>query len=952
MTQLIRAFRVCASLASGVAAILGLTLTGHAAAEPGNIVFETEFARLSISSNGQTVAVTDRATGRNWLRGQQPVPFALIRANGAEAVARSATLSGDKLALQFDRPEFLVKLSVTQRPTHVVFRVESVTGAGVESLTFLNAPLGLRGRPQEPVGACALALNLHTRVDALPALQSELRAVCEKGYGFEGAKAAFVLAPMERMLPALQAALAADSELPNCNVAGPWARETPFAHGSYLFNFGALTETNAPDWIEMARSLGFTQIDNHGGGAFFRFGDMELNRERWPGGWDAYQRIVARLHANGIGSIFHTYAFFIDKRSKYVAPVPDPRLDAFRTFTLAEAVSADASEIEVREPLTGMKTVTGFFEFNSVVLHLGDELVTFGGVTSEAPWRFTGVQRGALGTRASAHAGGTAARHLKECFGLFVPNPESTLFEEIAANHADVVNRCGFDGIYLDAIDGSSILRGPDACWYWANRFVVEIQKRLKRPVGMEMSAMWHQFWQYRTRWQAWDYPQRGHLRFVDEHAESVNGGLLLPLHLGWWNFQSFDPPQIEPTYPEVMETLGARMIGWDAGLSLTGGVDRKALRNTPLFRRAVETLRLCEELRHGKGFEEAALAGLRESGREFAILRDAEGAPSFRPARSHRHVVAAAEPWTSRWRLTNEFAAQPMRLRIEALMSTDAGSTQAVVIAGAGAPELASWTNTSAAGVTLGVTADASGWVIAARQAGKVERRAAWGRLQRGWDPLVNLKDCQALDVEVEGDGSGALLAVRLESPAHLAFGAVADRYAVIDFVGRRRLALVETESTRWNDYIWNDGKSLYNVHRETIDFKAVERASVWVQNIPPGRETQLRVGAIRAVPMRAVPVRHPRLEIDGQRVEFLVELAPGSWIEGSRPDDCQVYGPKGERLGAVQPRGVWPVSSGQPQAVSFSCGSPEARARITLQELSPVGIAPRQTPPSAHGP
>ncbi len=125
--------------------------------------------------------------------------------------------------------------------------------------------------------------------------------------------------------------------MPLCPVAGPWAREMPFNHGSYLFNFGTLTEANVDEWIEMAKSLGVTQIDNHGGSAaFFRFGDFALNREKWPEGWETYRRIVARLHDAGIGSIFHTYAFFIDKQSKYVTPVPDPRLDAFRTFTLAE----------------------------------------------------------------------------------------------------------------------------------------------------------------------------------------------------------------------------------------------------------------------------------------------------------------------------------------------------------------------------------------------------------------------------------------------------------------------------------------------------------------------------------------------------------------------------------------------------------------------------------------
>src|ERR1041384_596002 len=223
--------------------------------------------------------------------------------------------------------------------------------------------------------------------------------------------------------------------------------------------------------------------------------------------------------------------------------------------------------------MAGMSTVTGFFEHNSVVLHMGDELVSFGAVSQQAPWRFTSLKRGALGTKAAAHERGAKARHLKECFGLFVPNPETPLFEEIAANHADVVNRCDFDGIYLDAIDGSSILRGGEENWYWADKFVVEIQKRLRKPVGMEMSSMGHHFWQYRTRWQAWDYPQRGQLRFIDDHAQSVDGGLLLPLHLGWWNFQGFDPPQIEPSYPDLMENVGARLIGWDAGISLTGGV-------------------------------------------------------------------------------------------------------------------------------------------------------------------------------------------------------------------------------------------------------------------------------------------------------------------------------------------------------------------------------------------
>ena len=226
-----------------------------------------------------------------------------------------------------------------------------------------------------------------------------------------------------------------------------------------------------------------------------------------------YKRIVARLHEAGIGSILHTYAFFVDKQSKYVTPVPHPQLDAFRSFTLAGPVDAGDTEITVVESTADVSPVTGFFERNSATLHIGDELVTFTGTAKEPPYTFTGCRRGAQGTATSAHAAGAQARHLKECFGLFVPDCESELFEEIAGNHAAVVDSCGFDGFYLDAIDGSDILRGGDEAWYWGQRFVFLIYKHLRKPVSMEMSSMWHQMWNLRSRWQAWDYPNRGQKR-------------------------------------------------------------------------------------------------------------------------------------------------------------------------------------------------------------------------------------------------------------------------------------------------------------------------------------------------------------------------------------------------------------------------------------------------------
>ncbi|MCC6232523.1 MAG: hypothetical protein IT580_07760, partial [Verrucomicrobiales bacterium] len=870
------------------------------------VVLENPHLRYLIAANGQNLAFLDRRNGTNYLR-PGVSSCAWIRQGQRQTAVSSVRLESDRLTLQFGEAGPTAVLRVESQPSAIQVSVESLTRADeIDALGFLDLPLTLAGKPDDPFGACAYSLNLHTRVDALPALQTHLRASAERKFGILGAKVALVGVPVPQMLPALKTVLAAADEMPRCTVAGPWAQEIPFNHGSYLFNFGTLVETNVEEWIGMARSLAFTQIDNHGGGGFFRFGDLELNRKKWPDGWDTWTRLVQRLHDAGIGSILHTYAFFIDKQSRYVTPVPDRRLDAFRAFTLSADLAPDATEIPVEESTAGLSTVTGFFEHNSVVLHLGDELVTFSGFTKEPPWRFTGIQRGAHGTRAAAHTKGSRARHLKECFGLFVPDAESTLFEEIAANHAEVVNKVGFDGIYLDAIDGCSILRGPDECWYWGDKFVFEIQRRLKRPVGMEMSAMWHHCWQYRTRWQAWDLPQRGHVRFVDQHAESVNGGLLLPLHLGWWGFQSFQPPQIEPTFPNIMATVGARLVGWDAGLSLTAGVDREKLRTVPLFRRAVDLLRQSEELRRSGSVDAATRAKLREPGRGFAMVTT-NGATRFQRSELVSHAASFAVPSSLAWSITNPFPAQPLRLRLEALMSAPSEpGTNAILLGNLGSPSPA-WELASAQGVSVktvsgteAVTGGSATW-LTATNAGLVPQRAAWTRFQQRFPAPRDLKHQQALGFWIDGDASGALLAVRLESPKHLAFGAVADRYLPLDFRGPRFVTLVETESERWSDYQWDDGKGLYNVYRETIEFGAVETVSVWLQNLPAGRETRVGVGPVFALPMVPATVKNPTLTVNGHAVELPADLLSGQWIEIEATSEATVYGPQGETLSTL---------------------------------------------------
>ncbi len=637
--------------------------------EKGIITLENCFFRYQIATDGRNIGFTEKVSGTDYLdKNRRSVCSSVIK-NGKYYPVSAVSVERDHLKFEFNEVAVTAQILVKSEKDQITMEVIKVTGEP-ESITFLDIPLILEGIPSESFAACVLSMNLTTHVPFLPALQKQLRANCYKRFGMEGAKVVLLGVPMKNILPEIRNAIKDCRDFPCSEAGGAWAQMSEKGNGSYLFNFGTLTEETVDEWIERCTSVGFNQIDSHGGKPdFFKFGSFEFNPEKWPEGWNHFKRINSRLHEAGISSIFHTYAFFIDKKSKYATPVPHPDLAYFRSFTLAEPLNTEDSIIVVKESTENISITTGFFVQNSRILRIGDELIEFSGATKSAPYKFTGCKRGFNGTKATTIQPNEKVYHLKEMFGLFVPDPESNLFTEIARNHADVVNENGFDGIYLDAIDGSSILDGPENSWYYSTKFVVEIARNLKRPVGMEMSSMEHLYWHYRSRWQAWDTPNRGFKKFIDIHSSSISGGLLLPLQLGWWRNYTWKPPVVEPTFTDDIEYMCCKMIGNDAGLALLGGVDKKEVEINPSFKRLNAIIKKYEVLRHKNYFSDSIRALLRQPGKDFTLFEES-GAWNFKPIAFQKHKVAGINHPSSSWTVNNEFDNQPVRLRIEPLMS------------------------------------------------------------------------------------------------------------------------------------------------------------------------------------------------------------------------------------------------------------------------------------------
>ncbi len=901
----------------------------------------TRYFELEVAADGTVAACRDRRTGENLVSLGAPVTLARVTVGARTYAATALSQAGDAWMVAFGEAGVAALLRPASWGTYATLEVVSLSGPASE-LTFIDLPLTVSTHTGGSFVACALALNLQTNVVALPVPGNRWQASCVGRFGFAGAKVALIGCPPRQLRGVLQRAVREAPDVPHSPIGGPFAMGQPITQGSYLFNFGDLSEARVGAWIELAKTLGMNQIDFHGGRSF-RFGDCRPNPRTYPQGLASLRRVIDRLHAAGIKAGLHTYAFFIDKKCPWVTPVPDPRLASAAVFTVARPVAADADTLVVEEPTGGVSATTGFFVRNSATLRLDQELITFTGVSAEPPWRFTGCQRGALGTRAATHTAGTGAFHLKECFGLFVPDPETSLLAEVAQRNADAYNEAGFDMMYLDALDGEDILGGAEYAWHYGSRFVWELWRRLGKPALMEMSTFHHHLWYVRSRLGAWDHPRRSHKEFIDAHvlANRECHRMFLPGQLGWWAVETWSGPQGEPTFADDIEYLMAKGLGTDTGFALMG-IDPRTIRTTPALGRLASTIRAYEDLRHGGRVLPAVKRRLAALQTEHTLLRGADGEPQFAPVGRTLHRVEANEGPTTAWTVNNSHAAQPLRLRVEALMAAAPyDSPTGLSLPGSALPETYAERRTATGvTVTLGAPADGPAADLPAfdfRAAnGNPSARGAWCSATATFVPALDLSERPALGLWVWGDGQGELLNLQLRCPSHLVAG-IGDHYVPIDFTGWRYVELIEPEGRRWADYQWPYG-DLYSIYREGTVASAIASLGLWYNNLPAQGQVACRLTEVRALPLVTTRLIRPTVRVGDREVVFPVELDSGCYLELNGPDDCRVYGPRGKLLREVKLKSELPTLRPGPNELSFSCDAPggvAARANVSVWTL-----------------
>ena len=109
---------------SFVCGVLLLMFLLSACSEDHALVVRSDTFRMAISTTGQVVRMQDWSNGQDYV--SRPSPLLQIRKNGEFAEPQKAVASGDGVDLFFPGG-FTAHMAVTEKPTHLVFELTSLS---------------------------------------------------------------------------------------------------------------------------------------------------------------------------------------------------------------------------------------------------------------------------------------------------------------------------------------------------------------------------------------------------------------------------------------------------------------------------------------------------------------------------------------------------------------------------------------------------------------------------------------------------------------------------------------------------------------------------------------------------------------------------------------------------------------------------------------------------------
>ncbi|MBL9166555.1 MAG: hypothetical protein JNN07_02300 [Verrucomicrobiales bacterium] len=699
-------------------------------------IWKTDAFELAIDGRGALASLVPRGADRNYLAKGQPSPLLTLRTKGQAMVPERARWeeSTGKLTLEYGAAGAQAVVRVMVKSTHVSFELielkspqfvelalwgpypidisetigeivgvvrDRQVAVGIQSLNpktiggyptndndvpqghsgddkgyYPNLPEGLRAG-QGFRGDTARATSFGSVLQAYCRDRSVDRVISNWGHqsyrvpaladgGVLGSRIALFACPEPKALETIGAIELAEG-LPHPLLDGVWDKISPGATASYLIvDFGEKTIDRA---IEMTRRAGLRYL--YHSSPFATWGHFKLKPELFPNGWEGFKACVDKARAAGIRLGFHTLSNFITPTDSYVSPTPDSRLAAIGETDLDEDITSVVDQIPLKDPELFRKRSS----LNAV--RIGGELIRFSFLSKDPPWRLMEAQRGAWGTRATAHSRGERVERLLD-HDYKVLLPDMSLSLDVARQIAALNNQTGALQLSFDGLEGNWASGcGDYGVALFAKAWYDALDPSLRGQIINDASLPCHYNWHIHTRmnwgepWYAGFRESQTLYRFKNQLLFQRN---LMPHMLGWFALRN-------NTSLEDAEWLLARAAGFDAGFALAMSLASTAQLEADPFSAEtakrfgaigaiLEAIRRWETARMAGAFPEEVKKLLRDNQREFELraAADQKTGWSLYEAQVSRFVHASTNGPAKEYVIENSMPEQGLKWSIQSV--------------------------------------------------------------------------------------------------------------------------------------------------------------------------------------------------------------------------------------------------------------------------------------------
>ncbi len=635
----------------------------------------TKSFKVTIDDKGSLANLIDLKTGKDYILKDSLAPLLSVRINNQIMYPISAKTNDSTLLLNFEN-DIVAIIKTEEKETHITFELISITKKdSVELIIWGPYPTSIQKTIGETIGVVRdenfaigiQALNIKTlggypwnESDRMPAFDifkednsnnmhpksdgsvlyrveaampitngSSLQAYCrnrtiERIYsdvghqkiiapiyddgGLMGSKIALFGCAEVKTLNTLGEIELAEG-LPHPMIDGEWVKTNPNAGAAYLIT--SFKEDNVEEAIELTKKAGLKYL-YHYGKTFKNWGHFDLDTDEFPNGIEGLKKCVEKAADHGVKIGTHCLSNFITTNDPYVTPIPDNRLAKVGSSIIVGNVNAEATEISILSPeyFNQMKNN------NLKTVLIGEELIRYGNVSEEPPWRLLDCQRGAYETVASEHKSGEEiSKLLDHSYKVFLTNADLT--KEMSVTLANLYNQTGLRQISFDGLEGNRSTGlgtyGESLMPYvWYN----SLSDELKDHLIVDASRTTHFFWHIYSRmnwgepWYAGFRESQVEYRFNNQAYFKRN---YMPGMLGWFKMT----PE---TSVEDMEWMLAKSAGYDAGYALVA--DLTTVDQNGNSEKILKLIGDWEKLRISNSFTEKQKEAMRDNTKEFSIDR------------------------------------------------------------------------------------------------------------------------------------------------------------------------------------------------------------------------------------------------------------------------------------------------------------------------------------------